>query len=337
MKKILIAVVALIAVYLILALVGPSGYRVERQTKIGASVDVIFDQTTVYSNWAAWSPWAKLDPNAKYEIKDDNQAVGASMSWDGNPENVGKGQMVTTKIEENKTFVYQITFISPWEMTSNGGFIYEQDGDSVLLTWYDEGEFGFFARPMMLFMSVEDQIAPSFEQGLADIKQICESMKKAPEVEIVETEVTAQPILFINEKVLLTSDDVAAKIGAAYGEIGALMGIAGVEMTAAPLAITNSFSMEEMSWDFDCAIVAAMPEGTELSGRIQSGTTYAGKVVRATHVGPYDQSVATYNAIEAYMKEKGLEENGRSWEEYVDDPSKVSPEELKTYIYFPVK
>lgn len=331
MKKVLIVVLALVAIYFILAIIGPSDYKISRSTKIGADVSVVFDQTSVYTNWAAWSPWAKLDPNAKYEVSD------TEMSWDGNPENVGKGKMETTKLEPNKEFLYDLTFIEPWQMVSHGGFTYEQDGDSVLLTWFDQGEFGFFSRPMMLFMDLEAQIAPQFEQGLADIKSICESMKSAPEIEIVEMEVESKSILFVNEKVSLTQDDVSGKIGAAYGEIGALMGVAGVEMTSSPLAITNAFSLEEMTWDFDCAIVAEMPEGTELSGRIQSDTTYAGKVVRATHVGPYEQSVVTYNAIDAYIKEKGLEQNGRSWEEYIDDPTEVAPEELKTYVYFPIK
>ncbi len=332
MKKVLIVVVALIAIYFIMAFIGPSGYRIERQIKIGAEPQIVFDQTSVYANWAAWSPWAKLDPNAKYEFGE------TEMSWDGNPENVGKGKMVTTKVEPNKEFLYDLIFMEPWQMTSHGGFTYEQQEDSVLLTWFDEGEFGFFSRPMMLFMDLEEQIGPQFEQGLADIKKITESMKVAPKIDITEAEVESMPILYITESSNFNSEEIGAKIGAAYGEIMALIGVAKLEMAGAPLSITTRFSQEEMMIDFNPAIpVAEIPEDLELSGRVQKGETYAGKVLKTFHVGSYENLHSTYEAIMAHIQENGYEINGNSWEEYIDDPTKVDEEELRTIIYFPIK
>ncbi len=103
------------------------------------------------------------------------------------------------------------------------------------------------------------------------------------------------------------------------------------------LAITNDFSMEDMTWVFDCALVGELPEGTELTGRIKSGITYAGKVIKGVHIGSYTESPTSYQAMEKYIKDNGLEQNGRSWEEYVDDPTAVEEAELRTFIYFPIK
>ena len=74
-----------------------------------------------------------------------------------------------------------------------------------------------------------------------------------------------------------------------------------------------------------------------LIGRIEKGETYAGKVLKTVHVGPYINLKATYDGLIAYIKDNGYEINGNSWEEYIDDPTKVPSEEVRTNIYFPVK
>jgi len=346
LKKIMIVVVALAAIYIVLALVGPSNYKVSREIKIAASIDDVFNQTTIYANWAAWSAWAKADTAAKYIIENDNQVVGATMGWEG--EISGKGSMTTTEIVPNEKFIYELSFVEPFTMTSHGGFLYEQDGDSVLVKWYDEGVFGFMIRPMMLFMDIEGKLGPMFEQGLADMKKICESISAKSPVEIIEMEVEQKAILFIKEYSELSSGDTPSKIGTAYGEIGAFIAANELTVIGMPITITNDFSMKKMTWDFDCAMVIDLGvtaetemsnslDALETTGRIETGLTYFGKVVKATHIGPNEQSIITYNAIEKYITNNGLEKNGRSWEEYIDDPTLVAPEEVRTFIYFPVK
>jgi len=182
-KTIIIAILVVVASYFVLALFGPSSYKVTRTIKIAAPIDVVFDQTSIFANWNEWSPWAKLDANAKYTIENDNQKPGATMAWVGNPENVGSGIMTSTKVEKNKTFLYDLSFIEPFEMTSYGGFVYEELEGEVLVSWYDEGEFGFFIRPMMMFMDMDAQLGSQFDKGLAGIKEICEKSKPIPSKE----------------------------------------------------------------------------------------------------------------------------------------------------------
>jgi len=338
-KKIGIIILVLVVIYVVLGVIGPSGYKITKSIKIAAPINVVFDQTSIYANWAGWSPWAKLDPTSKYTIENDNQEVGAKMGWVGNPDLVGTGEMVTSKIEKNKQFLYDLTFISPWQMVSHGGFNYTQEGDSVLLEWFDSGEFEFMSRPMMLFMDMEEQIGPSFEQGLADIKKICESNNSnTPSVEITEVEAEAKQILFVPVSTPLDSDSIGAKLGAAYGEIMTYAGENKLEMMGAPIAITTHFSMEESLWEFKAAIpFNEISEDLALTGRLEKEMSYAGKAVRATHVGPYSESPATYYALEDYFKNNGLEQGDAMWEEYIDDPMEVKEEELRTYIYFSIK
>src|SRR5215210_64080 len=65
LKKILIVLAAIIAIFLIVVALQPSEFKVERSATISAPPAAVFDQVNDFHKWEAWSPWAKLDPNAK--------------------------------------------------------------------------------------------------------------------------------------------------------------------------------------------------------------------------------------------------------------------------------
>jgi len=105
----------------------------------------------------------------------------------------------------------------------------------------------------------------------------------------------------------------------------ALMGIAKLEITSAPIAITKNYSLLGMSCEFDAAVpVVNLPEELILDGRIQKGETYAGKVIKTMHIGSYVKLKATYDGLLAYIEANGYERNGYSWEEYVDECYRLS-------------
>jgi effector-binding domain-containing protein len=332
-KVIGLIVVALVAIFIVLGLIGPADYKVTRSIQIEAPVEIVVEQTSKFQNWSTWSPWAAADPEAKYTIENDTQEEGAKMTWDG--EVSGVGYIIISKIVPNEKMVYELTFTEPWVMSSEGGVNYTQEEGVVNLEWYDEGHVPFAQRPMMLFMNLEEMMGPQFEEGLINIKKICEDRKSA--IEVTEELVTSKTILYISESSSLMPAEMGMKLGSAFGEIMALMGVAKIEMTSVPMSITTLLSMEEMKCNFDAAIVAELPKGMELSGRIKQGKTYAGKALKTIHIGPYTNLKATYDGILAYIKANGYEINGNSWEEYIDDPTVVSEEELRTNIYFPVK
>jgi effector-binding domain-containing protein len=258
------------------------------------------------------------------------------MGWDG--EISGKGSMTITELVANEKMVYELSFVEPWEMSSVGGFNYTVEDGMINLEWYDKGDIPFSQRPMMLFMDLEEMMGPQFEEGLQNIKEICEAMESKPTIEVTELSVESKPMLFVSESSSLIPDTMSAKMGAAYGEIMALISVAGLEMSSAPIAITKMFSLEEMRCEFDAAlIVSDIPEGFSLSGRVQQGETYSGKALKTVHVGPYTSLKTTYDSFIAYIESNGYEINGNSWEEYVDDPTTVAPEEMRTFIYFPIK
>jgi len=65
LKKIFIAVVLLIAGFAGVVALQPSEFHVERKATIAAPPAAVFAHVDDLHKWEAWSPWAKLDPNAK--------------------------------------------------------------------------------------------------------------------------------------------------------------------------------------------------------------------------------------------------------------------------------
>ena len=63
--KIVVALVAVVAAFAAFIALQPSEYRVVRSATIAAPAPEVFAQVNDFHKWDAWSPWAKLDPNAK--------------------------------------------------------------------------------------------------------------------------------------------------------------------------------------------------------------------------------------------------------------------------------
>jgi effector-binding domain-containing protein len=67
------------------------------------------------------------------------------------------------------------------------------------------------------------------------------------------------------------------------------------------------------------------------------GTLPGGPVVRAVHVGSYDDLSQTYDDMYAWMKNEGLEPADAMWEVYLSDPSRQpDPATWRTEIWGPV-
>jgi effector-binding domain-containing protein len=175
-----------------------------------------------------------------------------------------------------------------------------------------------------------------FAMFLALLAALTITARAENDVEIEVTETESQKVIGIADSVTNMAA-IGQKLGRAYGEIMQFAKRKSIELTGYPVAITLEFDEENYDWTF----LAGMPFNPENdfipSGRIQVYTLPGGKVVKATMTGPYDQSEQAYIKISEYIDEHGLEENGNSWEVYLNDPQNTPPEELKTLIYFPVK
>lgn len=127
--------------------------------------------------------------------------------------------------------------------------------------------------------------------------------------------------------------ELPATMGPIYGEIAALMGRDGIPFAGPPFA--RYFNMDMNDLDVEIGFPLASPAAG--AGRVEAGKLPGGFFAAATHVGPYATIEATYNALTAFIKEKGVAPEEWMFEEYLNSPEDTPPEKLETTIYFPLK
>ena len=95
-KKILIGLVVLVAGFAVVVALQPSEFSVSRTATIAAPAGDVFGHVNDLRKWDAWSPWAKLDPNAKVGFEGPSAGKGAVFTWSGN-DYVGEGRMTVAE------------------------------------------------------------------------------------------------------------------------------------------------------------------------------------------------------------------------------------------------
>lgn len=173
----LLIVLAMIFVFLV-ALVGmiemqPDTFRLERSRKMAAPPEAVFAQVNDFRNWQAWSPWAKLDPNAKNTYSGAESGEGAKFAWEGNDE-VGAGQMEIVESKPNELVKLKLEFIQPMANTCDTKFTFKPEDGGTLMTWSMEGPNSFLGKALHLVIDMDAMVGAQFDEGLTSIQQIVE-------------------------------------------------------------------------------------------------------------------------------------------------------------------
>jgi hypothetical protein len=152
----------------------PEDFKVARSMTMSAAPAAVFEQVNDFHKWEAWSPWVKLDPNAKMTYEGPSSGEGAIVRWDGNAE-VGAGSMTIVESKPNELVRIRLDFIRPFEGTSDVEFAFKPVGDKTEVNWSMAGKNNFMAKAISLVIDCEKMVGDSYEQGLTSIKSIVES------------------------------------------------------------------------------------------------------------------------------------------------------------------
>lgn len=153
----------------------PNDYRVERSATMAATPEAIFEQVNNFHNWDHWSPWAKLDPNAKNSFSGPDAGEGAMFAWSGN-DKVGEGSMTILASEPSRHLKIRLDFTKPMQDTATTEFHLEPAGDQTKVTWSMSGKSpNFAAKVICFFMNMEKMIGAEYEKGLANLRRRVES------------------------------------------------------------------------------------------------------------------------------------------------------------------
>jgi effector-binding domain-containing protein len=122
-----------------------------------------------------------------------------------------------------------------------------------------------------------------------------------------------------------------------FSAIKAELAKAGVAATGHPIAVFTATDDNGFTYRAMVPIDKA-PEGkATLSETVKLGQTPAGKAMRFEHRGSYEDIDSTYEAITAYLDEKGLEADNLFVEEYLNDVKTSDDPNLQVDIYVLLK
>jgi hypothetical protein len=177
-KKILIALVVLIAAAAGFIALQPAEFRVERSATIAAPPAQVFAQVNDLRKWDAWSPWAKLDPDAKVGFEGPSAGKDAAMTWSGN-QSVGEGRMTVTESRPNELITIAVALVKPMAGSSTSQFAFKPDGSGTTVTWTMSGHHDFVGKAMCLIMNGRKMMGGEMEKGLAQLKVAAEGAGSA--------------------------------------------------------------------------------------------------------------------------------------------------------------
>lgn len=164
--KILLILLALIALFLIVAAFQPSEFRITRSGMIAAPPPVVFGQVNDLRKWEAWSPWAKLDPAMKQTYDGPAVGVGAVSTWVGNKQ-VGEGKMTIMESRPFDLIRIQLDFYKPMAATNESEFHFVPEGaDQTKVNWSMTGRRNFMMKAFGLVMNMDKMVGGQFEEGL---------------------------------------------------------------------------------------------------------------------------------------------------------------------------
>lgn len=173
-KAILSGLAGVVIVVAAFAAMQPEDFRVSRSATMSASPAAIFAQVNDLHKWEAWSPWAKLDPDAKNSFEGAADGVGAVMHWSGNMQ-VGEGSMTITKSQPGEYIEFRLDFLKPLKGTNTAQFTFKPDASNTVVVWTMSGKRNFIAKVMSLFFDCEKMVGEQFDKGLGNLKAVVET------------------------------------------------------------------------------------------------------------------------------------------------------------------
>jgi effector-binding domain-containing protein len=94
---------------------------------------------------------------------------------------------------------------------------------------------------------------------------------------------------------------------------------------------------DETGFEFEAALPLVDTPTNPPTGDIAVGQAPSGKALKFTHRGSYTSMETTYEAINDYFDDKGLEAKNLLVEEYSTDPTTASADSLVINVFVPIK
>ncbi len=173
MKKIGLAVLAVVTVFLAYVALQPADYEISREITINAPAEKIFPYLNNQKLAEQWGPWLETDPDAKMTYSGPDEGVGAKASWDGGKQ-LGTGSAMIVESVPNQKVGIRLEYVKPMGMTQDAQYLVTSQGAQSVVTWKVQGRNSFLGRMMCVFINMDKMVGGMFEKGLANLKTLAE-------------------------------------------------------------------------------------------------------------------------------------------------------------------
>lgn len=159
---------------ILLILIAPKNYDVNRSIVINRTRAEVFNYLKMVKNQDEWSPWKKKDPNMKQEFVGEDGTIGFVSKWEGNKD-IGVGEQEIKRIVENERLETELRFYKPWKSQSDAYMAVADEGSGTKVTWGFSGKHKVPVNVMMMFMNMDKMVGKDFDEGLTELKKLMES------------------------------------------------------------------------------------------------------------------------------------------------------------------
>lgn len=213
-KKLLLAVVAILLLLVGVVATRPAEFHVERVATIAASPADLYAVVSDFRQWPRFSPWAKLDPNQQETHSGSPSGKGAGYAWKGNSD-VGEGRMTITDVKPNESITIKLEFLVPFPATNTTTFTFKATDDGrTTVTWAMDGTNGFMGKAFGLIVDMDTMVGKDFAGGLADLGKSVEAEVQARKAAAVPAAAPAAPA---EDEAQPTDGAIAEEVGAEAG------------------------------------------------------------------------------------------------------------------------
>lgn len=335
-KKLIFGLLGLVVIIVVAGFALPKTAQLERSITIDAPKSVVFAVLNNFNWFNQWSPWYKLDPQAKIEISGKERGVGAKYRWQSDNQDVGTGSQKIVASVPYKSIETRLDF-GP-QGKADAFYKLTGNANSTTVTWGFDTDFGMNPIARYFGLLLETFLGPAYEEGLSNLKSLVEnSLPKQGFADLNVSFTERKPLMlaYVSGTTTRNSNDIGQALGAAYAKVGKFISDNELSVVDKPVAITEFWN--NGGYGFKAGIPINRRGRARPAGDVMLGELYAGKVMKIEYTGAYSNLTSTYKQIDAYIKANKITTNGKSWERYVSDPADTPEAELITEIYFPIK
>lgn len=335
LRILLILVGALVLIALILGIVGPKTYDVNRSAIVPGTPEQVWPYVSDLKKMALWSPWAEKDTAMTVEYTGTDGAVGSMSSWSGNKE-VGKGSQTLAVLEPNSRMESTLVFVEPMAGQSTAYTLLKDTTGGTYITWGMKGENGFVGKIFGSIFNMDKMMGKDFDRGLTKLTELVAAMPKAsaPTISVVPGEYAGGKYLGI--KGTMGFDKISDFYSKSLPTVMTALEKGGGKMVGMPTGLYFKWDTKTSTTEMAAAIpftgTVKAPAGMEVI------TVPAAKSLTINYMGGYNGLGKAHDAMDAYIQSNKLEHFAPVIEEYLTDPG-TEPDSMKwvTKIVYLVK